>query len=404
MSKATGTAPFSHFECRDPRFAALVAGICVQGGRRGVTTEDRRIRLNAVSIILAALAYGGPQGLPVPIPRGNRSPRDERYPVGHKSALMVLLQGGWLVESIEATTSKTQRPEDDPRNGSVPSAYSLSALAWDELGEGLIPLHAFRWVPRNIVCCFEKVGKAKLRKPVKIDESAKAQMSAVLVAYHNLLKRFEFALAGEPLGGEVFELSRIFTNNANLGGRFYSAFCGFTPRHRSALTIDGQSVCERDFSAFHLRIGLALVGELVVSDPRNLGEQFKQDHVKRFWNAAVNTKSLWSESVAKEISAEGGDPRALKVALLAKHPKLGTLVGQEEIGLRLQRADSELVEALLKAFTAKLRPLLPVHDGFYFLEADLPLFNHVIEDAKLALWRKLREWWPNLIMAELPLK
>lgn len=56
----------------------------------------------------------------------------------------------------------------------------------------------------------------------------------------------------------------------------------------------------------------------------------------------------------------------------------------------LQRVDSRAAEVFIEGFVAKGRPLLPVHDGFYFVREDLELFERLRPSAEKAVFDELK--------------
>jgi hypothetical protein len=74
------------------------------------------------------------------------------------------------------------------------------------------------------------------------------------------------------------------------------------------------------------------------------------------------------------------------------------------LGLLLQRADSMAAEVFIEAFTRQGRPLLPVHDGYYFWAEDMPLFESLRPDAEAAVYKFLVTKYPQLRRHPLPMK
>ncbi|WP_423065206.1 hypothetical protein [Devosia sp. CN2-171] len=176
-------------------------------------------------------------------------------------------------------------------------------------------------------------------------------------------------------------LYRVF-NNGTLedGGRFYGGWWQEIPKaYRPYITINGKRTVEVDYSAIHPTFLYHEVGLPKPEDPYAIGLG-SREVVKRTFNALINAKGISIKPV------EGFDPEAVgmtwneflrrvKDRFLPFKPYFGT-----GYGLKLQRLDSDIAEAVMLHFAKRDIPVLPVHDSFivhHGYEAELAM---VMED------------------------
>ena len=391
-------------------FVALVDQTCQNVKvARGVSAGDVATRRDAVEVILAALGAGGPSGLPVPISKSNQQLFIGRYPKGYTRALDDLLAAGLVVEVTKGTRSKHQRDQDDQRVGPVASTYGLTDAAWAVLSGEDFPLESFVRQAAAVVSLNVKKGKAKLKQSKPIAQADLEPMVGQLLAYNNALSEFCFNIGAKAVPWHMFELHRVFNSEDLLeGGRYYSDFVTLSKDKREALAVDGATVISADFEAMHPRLALAIVGISSKGDPYCLGNSPSTDgerrNIKRVFNAMLNVKSRagHSSNVDAEVKANGADPNAIRAAIVKRYPELKSLVGQG-VGTKFQRADAEVVSAIIDVFVKAGRPLLPVHDGFYLLAYDKPLFIEALETGIVRLWQVIHQSWPKARRAEMPM-
>lgn len=176
-------------------------------------------------------------------------------------------------------------------------------------------------------------------------------------------------------------LYRVF-NNGTLedGGRFYGGWWQEIPKaYRPYITINGKRTVEVDYSAIHPAFLYNELGLPKPEDPYAIGFG-SREVVKRTFNALINAKGTSIKPV------EGFDPEAadmsweeflgrVKDHFLPFRQYFGT-----GYGLKLQRLDSDIAEAVMLHFAKYNIPVLPVHDSFIVhrgYEADLA---RVMED------------------------
>ncbi|WP_163001302.1 hypothetical protein [Pannonibacter phragmitetus] len=169
-------------------------------------------------------------------------------------------------------------------------------------------------------------------------------------------------------------LVRIFSNGDwQQGGRFYRGWWQSIPKdYRKYITIDDKRTHEVDYSNLHPVLLYAEVGERLEGDaysiesvnvPRNL--------IKKTFNKMVNAKGRIVQPADFCEDRFGMSWKELQNAIISRHKPIRDLF-HTGYGLRLQRKDSEIAEAVILRFLRMNYPCLPVHDSF--------LVHHALRD------------------------
>jgi hypothetical protein len=162
-------------------------------------------------------------------------------------------------------------------------------------------------------------------------------------------------------------LYRVFNRDWNHGGRFYGGWWqNIVSKNRAKITIGGDATVEHDFPRLHPTLLYAEAGKPMHGDPYDLPD-WPRKQVKRAFNILVNAETRQSAicAIAQEIGGKGAFLKAdaLAAELERKHKPIAHMFGSGA-GLRLQRRDSDMAEAVLLNLAAKGMPCLPVHDSF----------------------------------------
>lgn len=168
-------------------------------------------------------------------------------------------------------------------------------------------------------------------------------------------------------------LFRAFSGNWSMGGRFFGGcWQTMTKEDRLKFTLDGESVVERDYRSLHPRILYTLLGRIDLDwtsyDAYAVaGFHDQRNTCKRAFNIMLNARAedeavgALSEHVRSQTFAEA---RELIEAIKSAHPDLVRLF-HSDIGIKLQRLDSDMCRDVLDAMILKQRvTTLPVHDSF----------------------------------------
>lgn len=208
--------------------------------------------------------------------------------------------------------------------------------------------------------------------------------------------------------------TRKFNHKLELGGRFYADYQRLPQAQRKHIKIDSVDTVELDYKSIHVAIlyaweGLRCEGEayqvegferntiksvmLRLVNIENLSHlkavitrsanPDNQAHYKAYRNAreayekaileglpaTEPRKAPWMDSFIENIPI-GTDANKLIQALSERHRAIFHHIGSENIGLRLQAVDSEIMALVLSACVAENIPALPVHDSLIVRQTD----------------------------------
>ena len=160
---------------------------------------------------------------------------------------------------------------------------------------------------------------------------------------------------------------RVFNQTWSLGGRFYHPAQTSKKAERAMITIDGELTVERDFAALHIKVAYDLVGaEMPPGDAYTI-EGYDRNAIKL--TALVTLNGGTVAGIRKKLLDEGMTTWAkrsgeLLDAFITKHEAISDLMGEDNIGLRLQNLDSAIAERVLLEMTARDAVALGWHDSF----------------------------------------
>lgn len=171
--------------------------------------------------------------------------------------------------------------------------------------------------------------------------------------------------------GRKVRLHRVFNRgNFDHGGRFYGGWWQNVKSHvRPAITIDGQHTIEADFSGFNPAVLLAETGEPIPEDPYSLivgtdAPKELRDHAKATLAALLNAKTGATEEPRDFDSTRWGmTAEGFRQKVLDAFPMVPAILGTEK-GMKLQRLESDLAEAIMLHFVRQGHAILPIHDAF----------------------------------------
>ena len=221
-------------------------------------------------------------------------------------------------------------------------------------------------------------------------------------------------------------LKRIFNRNMDLGGRFYGHYQQIPSADRKRIRIDNEATVELDYRSLHMALLYSLEGLSVAGDPYLIeGHENKRPAFKSMCLRLVNSDNLASFEAnitrsgnpkvqgeaehykakreqyeylrslglkaiepSKPMSirrgfienipegANGGDYLRL---ILDRHQLIAHHFGTKNIGLRLQKMDSDLLELALDKL--KDIPCLPVHDSIRCKVSDIRRVHEAMTSA-----------------------
>jgi hypothetical protein len=204
-------------------------------------------------------------------------------------------------------------------------------------------------------------------------------------------------------------LHRVFNQSTELGGRFYGTHQQISNSDRSRILINGKPTVEIDFSAMHIAILYAWAGVEMIGEPYTINgfdrgttksimlrlvnsenisalqatitSSSKPSRKKQYSDYKKNrllfetrlakgqnvrqpTKPIWFDWHIENIPTDFNAKEFLE-SLKLRHSAITHLLGSNDIGLRLQAADSSLMSAMLVDLYDRKNPIpvLPVHDS-----------------------------------------
>jgi hypothetical protein len=173
---------------------------------------------------------------------------------------------------------------------------------------------------------------------------------------------------------------RVFNNKDwQQGGRFNGAWWMNCPSDlRRHIVIDGKRTVEVDYSGLHAAMLFAEIGQGIPHDPyerclRQTDSPKERKLIKLTFNALLNADSVQQlgkvKGYSEELTGLGWDD--FKGFIVRSYPEFSKYFGSG-VGLRLQRKDSDLAEAIMLNFAKMHYACLPIHDSF--------IVHHEMED------------------------
>ena len=168
------------------------------------------------------------------------------------------------------------------------------------------------------------------------------------------------------------------------GGRIYTAFQSLPSRRyhvRQNMLLDGEPVCEVDFSANHLRLNLGIQGIDAGEDPYQeiaelAGKKTTREHVKAFITVAMGSMDR-KEAEAAAVTLKVSRTRFphIEAATLELFPQLELFTG---FGVMAQALEGQiLIKAILAGIEADV-PMLPLHDAVVVKRKDAEVAREVL--------------------------
>lgn len=180
--------------------------------------------------------------------------------------------------------------------------------------------------------------------------------------------------AAHPFDFSARTVYRVFNNSDwEQGGRFYGAWwIGCPSSLRRHILIDGKRTVEVDYSGLHAAMLFVTADLPIPDDPYercmerlNVSSSMVRKLVKQTFNALLN-----ADHVSDLQEVEGYSDGKLNIAwqdfkklIVGCYPEFKSYFGTG-IGVRLQRHDSDLAEAVMLKFAKEGYACLPVHDSF----------------------------------------
>jgi hypothetical protein len=159
-------------------------------------------------------------------------------------------------------------------------------------------------------------------------------------------------------------LRRIFNRGSfDYGGRAYGWWQGLPPYYRALMRINGVDVLEPDFTQLHCQIIYAQRGVKLIGDAYETAE-YPRSHGKAAFNIALNANNRPSavKAIAAKLNVETSTSAKLLNLIFKKHRAI-TDMFCSDAGVRLMRADSDIIIRAVSDCFATGASVLPVHDS-----------------------------------------
>ncbi len=162
------------------------------------------------------------------------------------------------------------------------------------------------------------------------------------------------------------DLYRVFNNGTfDEGGRFYGGWWQNVPRqHRQWLTIDWWPTAEVDFSNMQIVMLYAMEGMKLEGDAYQIDgiDQRYRPLIKKTLLKVINAPGRM-EAPRKDALPKGWNWKQLVEAVEAHHAPIAKHF-RTGVGVRLQRTDSDIAEAVMLTMMERKKLALPIHDSF----------------------------------------
>jgi hypothetical protein len=161
---------------------------------------------------------------------------------------------------------------------------------------------------------------------------------------------------------------RVFTSNIRLQGRFYCAQQGIPSRVRLNMLMNGEPVCELDFSAMHPTMAYNAAGIRMDGSPyEGVAGGFTRDQIKLGLLIVLNARD--KQTAVKALALNGrqigityASAQKLVAALIERHDAVRKSLCSD-VGIRLMNTDSKIILDAVGALVAAGIPCIPIHDS-----------------------------------------
>jgi hypothetical protein len=289
----------------------------------------------------------------------------------------------------------------------IESEYeSVDQVIEDDMGEVIVlkaPNETF-WKPnKKGKMCKVRISGQKLEYE---DDEETRRMRKVVEDYNLLLRSTDISLHPDaekepehkPVDLDRKKTERIFNNGGwEYGGRLYGCWWQQTKKVlRKYITIDGQSTTEIDYGSHHIVILYSYnaidyyADYNCYGDPYSLAGYEGRDDVREFCKvvllACLNSKSANGAASAIRMKVSHGElelPEGVDIATAIsefeqKHQAISEYL-YSGVGMRLQLADSEIAESVIRELTSQGIPVLGIHDSFICKDEHVKVVSRIME-------------------------
>ena len=160
---------------------------------------------------------------------------------------------------------------------------------------------------------------------------------------------------------------QIFAGDFEHHGRFYCSAQNIPSDARSAMTINGKSCAELDFSAMHPTLAYNIAGLHMDGDPYDLGDAFERRQVKLGLLIVMNARDPASAVRAlarhgRQLGINHDKAKAIVNAILKRHDAIRAMLCNDW-GIKLMNVDASIMVQVMNALVAGGIPCIGIHDS-----------------------------------------
>ena len=347
--------------------------------------KNKRDFDTAFNVILTNVeVYQAYEGWCLNIPTDNnlfsgKYKRNATYTTEVRDALQWLIEEGYLEQVAKLTRPK--KKGSDERYW-LPFAYKLSLKWLSEIA--VTPLSDPSLIRRNPLVEYWLLRKteygsrgkkktfaiAPTESQLELNSAMLEATNQTLAAYDDFMATVATTIGSIPVHPSQLSLTRIFSKGSfELGGRLYAPVQNYTKQTRKYFYLDGEPTIEIDYSSIHPYMLYHKEGLQYNGDDPYAIEGFDRDAVKVAFNVMLNRKGVGAnrsaaKTISKAVDCDIDTAEALEAAIQTLHSPIA-LHFNTGVGLKLQRADSDIALLVVNTFVNELRrPIICVHDSF----------------------------------------
>lgn len=163
-------------------------------------------------------------------------------------------------------------------------------------------------------------------------------------------------------------VNRIFCRESfDRGGRLYGPWQGIPKKYRKDMTINGEPTAEPDFKSLHPKLAYALAGCPVRADDDLYDTDWRFDRGEYKYALLITLNARHPHNaihaIKKRLSCDLKKARDLYDEVCTRNWQIEKFIAKDK-GVELQKKDSEIALAVIKACHKDCIPVLPIHDSF----------------------------------------
>ncbi|WP_149574803.1 hypothetical protein [Xanthobacter oligotrophicus] len=167
------------------------------------------------------------------------------------------------------------------------------------------------------------------------------------------------------------ELHRVFNNSSwDEGGRFYGGWWQTIPSEmRKFITINEKDTVELDYSGMHVKMLYAEVGEELTGDAYEIPNLVApRPLIKRTFNKLINASGRIRIDIEFDANNIGMSWEQFIGCIIRHHHRIDKFINSG-YGVKLQRMDSDIANAVMLRFHYMNYACLPIHDSFIVIKS-----------------------------------